>query len=437
MTKTMTKGKLYVTLFFLAFAQSAIYTVPYIRTYYGIALQNVLGVGDSQLGMLLGFYTIVSMIGYIPGGILVDKWDYKKCILIACFGTGLLAASYGVWLNYTWATVVYIIMGFTGNAIYWSATIKAVRLLGNADNQGKMYGVYYGFQGGLAILFTIILQIGFTAIARPDSGTPNYLAGMQFIFWTNAACLIVAGIVLAKMLQPQKEIVEQMKAAGSEASSFNAKMVGKVLKQPLIWLIIIMVFCSYGIYSNSFYYSYYLAYVKGISQFWATQTSMIRVSYMMCIGSFIGGFAATKLKSTTKWYIIAAGASLLSLVTFLVMRQSGAGMVPMAIMSIFPSAFILLIYTITNSLYQEYNIPVSMMGTAVGIVSIVAFTPDLFWQTMLGSWLDKTAIQVEGIGTVYTDPGFTQVFTFFAIVTAVGVCAAIAALVIMKKKAKQ
>ncbi|SHD77682.1 hypothetical protein [Schnuerera ultunensis] len=58
-------------------------------------------------------------------------------------------------------------------------------------------------------------------------------------------------------------------------SSFQFNKVGSVVKNQLIWYIALMVFCSYGLYSTSYYYTTFLTTVKGLSPNIGAQLSLI------------------------------------------------------------------------------------------------------------------------------------------------------------------
>lgn len=75
--------KKYLTLFALGLAGGVMYIYPYIRYVFQNPLNETLGISDTQAGLLLTVYGVVSIILYIPGGILADKLRAKKPMLIS------------------------------------------------------------------------------------------------------------------------------------------------------------------------------------------------------------------------------------------------------------------------------------------------------------------------------------------------------------------
>jgi len=412
----MNKSKKYVVLSFLAMAQGAVYFLPYIRNVYYTPMLNTMGVNNAQFGSLVSFFAIGCMILYIPGGILTDKWDYKKCITISLYTTAALVGSFAFFMNFAYARIVFFLMALSTTFVFWSAALKAVRIIGGKDDQGKTFGVYYAIQG----LLSILLQNGMLFIYNSFA---DQALGLRVVLLINAGVNLIAGIGCQLFLEPQSKL----SALSDKQSVFEFKMVGKVLKNPLIWIIAVLVFCLYGVYSNSYYYSTYLTTVKGLDEGIGAQLSLIRVTYMMFFASLAGGFVINKLKSTIKWYVICAGSAVLSTLTFILLMGTGMSPFILGVISILPPAFIFLVYGMVSSMYEEFGVPLAVTGTAVGIVSIIGYTPDLFFGPILGGILDAQG-----------DAGYASLFGFFLVIGIVGFLAGVLAMVLNKRrKAKE
>ena len=146
---------------------------------------------------------------------------------------------------------------------------------------------------------------------------------------------------------------------------------------------------------------------------------------MMCVASLIGGFIADKLKSTTRWYIICAAGAAASCVLFVTLSPTGVSPVVLGVISILPAAFMLMVYGLTSSLYEEYHIPMAVTGTAIGIVSIIGYTPDLLFGPILGGMLDRQGAD-----------GYLSIFIFFAALGVIGLLGSVLAMFLNKKRRK-
>jgi len=85
------------------------------------------------------------------------------------------------------------------------------------------------------------------------------------------------------------------------------------------------------------------------------------------------------------------------------------------------------VYGMVSSMYEEFGVPLAVTGTAVGIVSIIGYTPDLFFGPILGGILDAQG-----------DAGYASLFGFFLVIGIVGFLAGVLAMVLNKRrKAKE
>jgi len=397
----VSKTRRNLILMFLALGQGAVYFLPYIRNVYYTPMLEIMNVTNAQFGSLVSFFAIGCMILYIPGGIITDRWNYKKCITYSLFATSFLVASFAFFLNFAYARIVFFLMALTTTFVFWTATLKAVRVIGKSDEQGRTFGFYYSVQGLLSILVQSGYLFMFNRFADPATG-------LKFVLIANAVTTFAAGIGAHFLLEEPSQETSMASTGG-----FDFKSIGAVIRNPLTWIIAILVFCAYGTYSNSYYFTVFLTSQRGLDPKIGAQLSLIRVTYMMCIASYIGGNLADRIGSTSKMYTISATIAAISGFAFVGMMNSDVSAMALGVLSILPSAFMLLVYGIISSLYEEYSYPVRATGTAIGIVSILGYTPDLIFGPLLGGWIDT-----QGAA------GYTTIFTFFAILCLVGAGAA-------------
>ena len=102
--------KKYVTLFALGLAGGVMYVYPYIRYVFHNPLNEALNINDTQAGLLLTAYGVVSLILYIPGGILADKLKAKKPLLLSMGWCLILLCAFAfvLYLNLDGQTPYYI-----------------------------------------------------------------------------------------------------------------------------------------------------------------------------------------------------------------------------------------------------------------------------------------------------------------------------------------
>ena len=88
-----------------------------------------------MLGNAFFFYGITALVCYFPGGYLADKFDPRKLLSLSLFMTSLGGIALLLNPNYFIFCVIYCYWGITTILFFWSALIKATRIIGE-DKQG-------------------------------------------------------------------------------------------------------------------------------------------------------------------------------------------------------------------------------------------------------------------------------------------------------------
>ena len=189
----------------------------------------------------------------------------------------------------------------------------------------------------------------------------------------------------------------------------------------MIWCFSLIVFSGYAIYSSTSYFTPYLTSVVGLSVEESGAYSIVR-SYLFYLLSPFAGYLADRIfRSTSKLFLVLF--SLLAVIIAGVMYlPDSMSITAISLYTLLPGAFGLMLYGLVFSVVREAGIPITVAGTAIGVASIIGYTPDFFFSAMFGSWLDA-----HGNG------GYTMIFTFLVAVALLG---AVMSLVIFKKSTR-
>lgn len=400
------KLRKYLTIAALGLAGGTIYFLPYIKYVFYDAQIAAMGINNTQSGMLLTMYTIGNVILYIPGGLLADKIAPKKAISISLLATAVLCFIYAFTFSYGLALVIWVGLSFTTAFVFWSSLMKAVRIVGTEEEQGFMYGLYYacnGLTGALA-----------TSVALYAYGTTSDITqGFFRAVIVGGVFLIVAAVLIMLLLK------EDSGTAASEESKFKMRDVGTLVKNPIVWIFSITIFCAYGIYACTSYFNPYLTDVVGVSAVESGVFTIIR-NYVFLLLAPLGGLLADKVfKSTAKW-LACSMLILAALFVGVLLMPPGVSPFAASVYTLIPGAVAMMMYGVVFSIVSEAGISRTMTGTAIGIASIIGYLPDSIYHTMFGNWLDKYGGQ----------QGYTMIFAFLA---ASGVVGAVLAFIIFKK----
>ncbi len=389
----------YIALFALSMGAAASYTLPYIKYIFYDAWVAGLGLpegANESAGWLLTFHMIGCTLLYIPGGYIADRFSPKKIIMLSLIGTGLLNIWYSFDPTYETGRIIWFLLAFTVGFAYWSGMIKAVRMLGTSEEQGKMYGWYNSGEGAFAAVV-----LGAATVAYGLSQVP--LESLKYAVWVQAAFCFLAAALTGVFFQ---ESCLSSGNAEDECEKFHLKDVWKTVTNPWVWCVSIVVMCCYGAYTGQSYLTPYMTQVLKISATGGAILGIMRTKGARFLGGPVGGILADRIGSPCKVII---GSNILMIILlgsfFLLPMDESA-----AVLSIALSLLVAVVnfagYNIMFATVEEAHIPRYLMGTAVGIISIMGYSPDGFINTLFGNWLDK-----------YGDAGHHYIFAFL-----IGMC---------------
>lgn len=407
------KIRKYLTVVVLGLAGGSIYFLPYVKYIFYDAQLAAMNISNTQSGILLTMYTVGNMILYIPGGIIADKVSPKKALIVSLLSTSVLAYIYAFTMNFQVAIFIWLGLSFSTAFVFWSSLMKAVRIIGTEEEQGFMYGLYYACNGITAAL-TNTLALNIYKTAGGDMETGFFRAVLS-----GGSIAIVAAILLFFLMNAK----EESSASGEGEPKFRMQDVGKLVKNPVVWIVSLTILCGYGYYTSISYFNPYLTEVVGVSPESSGFISIVR-NYLLLLLAPVGGIIADKIfKSTCKWLTTSF---LILAVLFGAVMILPSDISPMAasLYTLIPGAFAMMMYGVVFSTVSEAGIPRAMTGTVIGIASIIGYLPDSIYSVLFGSWLDK-----------FGGAGYNYIFSFLAVS---GVVGAILAMVIYRlgKKAK-
>lgn len=395
------KLRKYLTVLALGLAGGSIYFLPYIKYVFYDAQIAAMGISNTQSGLLMTMYTVGNMILYIPGGIVADKVKPKKALVVSLLGTAVLSYIYAFSLNFAISMVIWLGLSFSTAFVFWSSLMKAVRIIGTEEEQGFMYGLYYACNGlAGALTQTIALNAYKTAGGDMEGGF------VRAVIAGGSVAIVAA--VLITILMKDNAAATASQASSDDDSKFQMKDVFTLLKNPVVWLVSLTIFCGYGCYTSTSYFTPYLTEVIGVSPESSGLVSIIR-NYLLLLLAPVGGIIADKLfKSTCKW-LTTALAVLAALFGIVMILPESISPMAASLYTLIPGAFAMMMYGVIFSTVSEAGIPRKMTGTVIGIASIIGYLPDSVYAVIFGNWMDKHGAQ-----------GYNYIFTFMIVTCLIG-----------------
>ncbi len=397
----------FIALTALAFTYGSIYLLPYMKSSFYTQMIEATGFTNAQLGQLVAMYGLMCTLTYLPGGWLADKFKPRTLLSFCAIVNGLLCGVFYMFrTDFTVATIVWGACALTGGFAFWPSMLKGIRLLGTKEEQGRIYGLFDFING----IVSLLLAFGATFIAAQFA---DNVAGFEGIVLTFAIASIVGG--LAVFFFFSNDLVFNEEAQEEEGQEkITMKEFLQVLISPRVWVCAGIMFVCVTLVGGLGYLNPYMTGSFGIAA--ATASFISSTTYYGTrFGGIFGGYMADKVfKSSAKWQIIAHISTAALFASFLFIPTTAT---TLFIMVVLLTGFAVYMNRSTAySLLTELRIPPRISGTALALITLIGYMPDLFIHTMFGTWLDEMG-----------QAGFAQIYSFVAAVGAGGIVLAIIA----------
>lgn len=367
------KAQRYIQLMLLVVAAGAIYPILYLRQVYQPTMLEVFHITDSQLGYLYSSLGTIFLLSYLPSGWLADRIAPRLLICFSLIATGVLGLWYSTAPSFQMLMLIFGGWGLTTGLTFWAAVIKRVAMIAGTHAQGRFFGL---LDGGRGLIEAMLATIAITLFAwfTQTRGEP-VAAGFKLVVYMYAFLCIALGVVLALVKDPQG--AKDAAANRATRKRSNVLVDLKTLASiPELWLVAAIVFCGYQVFWATYSFSAYLHEGEiGLTVVMAGTITTLKL-WMRPIGGIGGGFLGDRY-SKVSVLVIALFLAALSLLGLM-----AAPRISSHVLLVFLVLFIgILTYAIRGlywSLLDRCNIPVETMGLAIGLISVLGYSPDVF-----------------------------------------------------------
>ena len=387
------------SIFFLPFVLTRIFRVTYL---------DVLGIDNTQLGNCFTAYGIVALVSYLLGGPLADKFSPRYLMTLALVSTGASGFLLAQVPSYNTLILLYAFWGLSTILLFWSPLLRATREAGGAGGSNMAFGLLDGGRGLSAALIATSAVSIFSAL-MPDVGhhvtdaerAAAFAQVVRYFSWF----VIGAGAVVFITLRPR-----QKEKTGPQ---FEYKDLAKVARIPQVWWQAAIVVCAYSGYrvTDGFpqFAQDYLDLTEQAAAAYSSQALWLRPLATVGAGVLATMFTTSRM---VQWmFLWMLGGSVMI----------GTGGVAVGDWVVFGGTLTCVacsMYALRGLYYailEEGRIPWAVTGTAVGLVSIIGYLPDIYMARFMGYFYD-------------TYPGITghqYTFWMLAAFSAVGLLATV------------
>ena len=381
--KTALQDKLRVlrsstSLIVLFMGGGCIYILPYLSSYFYIPMKDAMHLDNMQIGLMGSALGLTSMIFYWPGGWVADRVSPRKLIAFSMVANGLLGFCLATIPSFKLLLAIQLLMGVFLTLTYWSALIKMVRLLAPSDQQGRYFGI---LEGGRNLTAVVVVAAGLYLFDWLGSNSH----GLRWTIILFSAVMLAIGI-LSWVCLPDPTATAAT-AADDKGKLPLPEAIGRVMRIPAVWLAMLIILCAYV---TSVGITYLTPYATDVYRQSVVFGGLL-YTIMMWTGIFaspMAGFLADRWTTSRAilWLLVALAFCML---LFAIVPGGPHLFLLLLINSILIGCVIYALRGIYYALLEEGAIPVVLTGTATGLISMVAYTPDVFIPAIAGHLLDR------------------------------------------------
>ncbi len=396
----------------LILAGESIFILPFVLArIFRPTFLDVFHLTNFELGACFSVYGVVALLSYLYGGAIADKYAPRKLISGALILTALGGLVMATFPSYSGLRLLFGYWGFTTIFLFWGAMIKATRVWGGSDNQGKAFGFLEGGRGFVAASMGAIGVFVFSIFLRDDVSAATLeerqIAFRYVVLFASFMVASIGMLVFYFMENPQDEEEPIGKQIHTLAN------IKSVIKLPSVWLLMIIVLSAYVGYKLTDIFSLYAKEVMLYDEVEAAQLGTFQL-YLRPIVCIAIGLLADKSRASI-WLITGFGIMLIGAFVFAlgIISPSTNGWFILSVIIAATGTYA--VRTLYFAAMQEGQIPLAVTGTAVGVISVVGYTPDIFVGPIMGYLLDSSP------GAL----GHQHVFMMLMVFAIVGLLAAI------------
>lgn len=378
----------------------------HIARFFRPTVLSVYDLSNADLGDIFAVYGVVAMLAYFPGGIIADHFSTRRLMTVSLLATALGGLYMATSPSYLGLSILFAYWGLTSILLFWAALIRATREWGGNSSQGKAFGLLDGGRGLAAalmatvavLLVTFVLPEGLT-----EASDLQRKQSLQLIIYFYTGITVLAAILVWVIIPEDRP--------GQENKRISVG-IRKLSTVRHIWLQAAIVVCAYCGYKGLDNYGVYAVDVLKMNELEAARFTALS-AYLRPVSAVAAGFIADHFISSR---VIATGFMVLVISYLLLALVSPAeGWVNLIYLNlIFTFCAVFAVRGIYFALLEQTQVQRKLTGSAVGVISVIGFTPDIFFAPVAGRLLDSA----PGLG------GHQSYFLLLSVIALAGFVAA-------------
>lgn len=398
-------------LILLILAGESVFILPFVlQRVFRPTVLKVFQLDNVSLGLCFSVYGFVALLSYVFGGPLADKLAPRKLIAVALWMTALGGLLFATFPSYLTLQVLYGYWGFTTIFLFWAPMIKATRVWGGSTSQGKAFGFLDGGRGLVGALFGTLGVLVFSYFIASDleaASLEESRFAFRYVILVSSGLVAFVGVLVWLFMKLPGLTEEEI-----TVEKITVSQITKVLRLPSVTLLMVIILCAYVGYKITDVFSLYAQDVMRYNAVESAQVGTFLLFIRPVVGVLIGIMADRSQPSY--WLFLSFIVSFFGALLF------ATGIV----IDVSNLLFLISILVVATGVYaarslyfavmESGKIPLVLTGTAVGLISLIGYTPDIFAGPGMGYLLDNSPGKA----------GHQQVFWMLAVFSLIGGIAA-------------
>jgi len=378
-----------VTIVCLIIAGEAVFSLPFhVARFFRPTVLQVFDFTNTELGAVQAVYGMVAMLAYFPGGPLADRFPARRLLTGSLLCTSVGGLYFATFPGYRGMWLLFAYWGLTTILLFWAALIRATREWGGPGKQGRAYGLLDGGRG----LFAALVAAGAVFVLQsllpedPTTATADERAeALRNVILVYTVTTAGAGL-LCWFFVPERE------APASQRPPV-LRHVGKVMRLPGVWLQAIIVVSAYVGYKGIDNYSLFAVQAYGMNEVEGAQVTAIS-AWVRPVAAVAAGLLGDRI-TASRVSALCFAAMVASYLWFGLTEPVPSTRWVLYANVLVSCAAVFGLRGVYFALFEEGAVPIEATGTAVGLVSVIGYTPDVF-VALVGGWLLDRSPGVAG-----------------------------------------
>ncbi len=381
----------------LAVGGGTIFKSMYLREVFYYPWNEFMGVNNTESGILMSWLGLVGIISGFIAGVIVDKINNTRLVISASFlviGLATLWQSTAPSLSLQY--FIIFILSFTANGFFLVSMVRAVRLVGDSGDQGKLFGFLESGRGVAGSIVSALAVAWFAMAATEVEGIGNVLYAYGFLY-------IALGVLMWFAL-PKEEKASAQQQTEEKKKKISGPVLLALLKVKEVWFAAFAIFATICCYQGTSYLVPYLTDAYGMSPDQAGIIGVIRAYVLAIFAAPVIGIIVDKIGSAIRvmtWLFIFGA---IGLILFMFIPQNHNMVWILIIVLIVVGAITFALRGIMYAQIDEMHVPAAITGTVSGLMMTVGFSPEAFQHIIFGYWLDEYGLD-----------GYNYMFIYMAV----------------------